>query len=136
MRADDWPQKLSAVCQEWQALAFDWDGRDCVTFAGDCILAVTGEDPIEDIRGRYKSKIGAARVIKNEGFDSLGDMIASRLDEARLDQLRRGDVALFEGLEGDFVGVVMGAHALSPTGSGGLVQTSLKLAKRGFKANG
>jgi len=128
----DWPQNLSRLASAWRDRPYDWNGSDCVTFAGDAVFVQTGVDPIEDVRGRYSTKLGALRVIKNEGFDCLGDMIADRFTECRIDQLSRGDIALFPGDDGDFVGVVFGHYAVAPHGQG-LIQVSLKFAERGFK---
>lgn len=131
-RFEDWPTRLSRVCQEWAQVPHDWDGADCATFAAECALAITGVDFLDKIRGRYTTPIGAARVIKSEGFDSLEEMLSAHLEACEVNQAGRGDVVLFDGEHGDFMAVVVGIFAVAP-GAEGLVQTHLKFAKAGFK---
>lgn len=132
MRHVHWPQRLSAICEEWRQRPYDWNGSCCVTFAGDCVWAITGVDPIKDLRGRYSTKRGALRVLANEGHSCLADMVATRFTECRIDQLQRGDLAVFPGKDGDFIGVVLGHYAVAPHGRG-LIQVNLSFAERGFK---
>lgn len=131
-RLEDWPQRLSIEADAWKHIGHDWDGHDCATFAGNCIREQTGDDVIAHLRGRYKTKVGAMRVIKSEGFDSLDEMIASMLEPCEPEQCGRGDVVLFDGELGEFVGVVLGTYAVAP-GAEGLVQVNLKFAKRGYR---
>lgn len=131
-RFEDWPSRLSQVCDDWRDVSHDWNGADCVTFAAECALAITGVDFIENIRGRYTTPTGAARVIKSEGFDSFEEMLGSMLESCDPNQARRGDVLLFDGEFGEFIGVVIGVFAVSP-GIGGLVQSHIQFAKAGFR---
>ena len=131
-RLGDWPQRLSAHCQLWNNTPHDWNGADCVTFAADAVLAISGVDPIEDLRGRWTTRSGALRVIKNEGFSSLSEIVASRFEECRIDEVGRGDIVMCPGEAGEFVAVVMGHYAVAP-GEHGLMQVSLQFAERGFK---
>ena len=131
-RFENWPTRLSEVCQEWRQVPHDWNGRDCATFAAECALAITGVDFIEKIRGRYTTPTGAARVIKSEGFDSLEEMVGSILEPCEPMRVGRGDVVLCDGEHGDFLAVVMGMFAVAP-GADGLVQVHLKFAKAGFR---
>ncbi len=131
-RFTDWPQRLSAECDAWKDRPHDWDGSDCATFAGDCVLAMTGKDLLEGIRGRYTTPRGAARVIKSEGFDSLEQFVESLLSPCEPIRCGRGDVVICDGDEGEFLGVVVGTFAVAPHANG-LVQVHLKFAKKGFK---
>lgn len=131
-RVQDWPQRLSAECQAARNTPHSWGEHDCATFAADCVFAMTGENLLDGYRGRYTTAIGAARIIKNEGFDSLADMVASKTEPCAPVMCGRGDIVLVDGEHGEFLAVVMGHYAVAP-GPSGIVQVSLKFAKRGFK---
>jgi hypothetical protein len=130
-RAVDWPQRLSEKMLQAQPLAHEWGSNDCVIFCADCVEAMTGLDPIEDVRGRWTSKIGAARVIKSAGFESLGEMAADRLNEIPVSECKRGDVVLCDGEAGEFLAIVIAHYCVAP-GPYGLAQIPLSQAQKGF----
>ena len=39
----------------YRRTGFAWGRDDCVHFAGDWVLKLTGEDPIEEYRGKYST---------------------------------------------------------------------------------
>ena len=131
-RFEDWPQRLTRCAIEAQSRPFVWGAHDCATFAADCVLEMTGVDLIEGMRGRYDGPISAAKLIKNEGFDDLGDIVSGILEEIDVDRCARGDVVLCEGEEGDFLAIVVGLTAVGPT-EAGLRHVPLPAAKRGFR---
>ena len=131
-RLEHWPQALSHMSLEARHTPHEWGTHDCALFAANCVEAITGDDLMHDIRGRYSSPVGAARVIKNEGFDSLEEMVASRTEPCAVNECRRGDVVICDGENGDFLAVVMGHYAVAPAPEG-LVQVSLMHARRGFR---
>ncbi|MEL6754937.1 MAG: hypothetical protein AAFP81_00765 [Pseudomonadota bacterium] len=132
MRRSDWQQKLSQEAIRLQNTPYEFGEHDCILFAANCVLAMTGRDLADDIRGRYKTEIGAARIIKNEGFSSLGDMIADRLPEIELREVGRGDVVLCDGPYGEFAAMVVGKTCVSP-GRNGMIHIPVSQAKRGYR---
>lgn len=132
MRRSDWQQRLSMEAIRLQNVPYEFGEHDCILFAANCVMAMTGEDPADDIRGRYKTEIGAARIIKNSGFKSLGDMIADRLPEVAMDQVRRGDVVLCNGPHGEFAAMVVGKTCVGP-GRDGMLHIPLSQALRGYR---
>lgn len=69
---------------------------DCLLTTCDAIEAVIGTDPASEVRGKYKSRAGAYRLIKQRGFDSLGAVLADRFEEIPVAMAQRGDVGIFE----------------------------------------
>lgn len=67
-------------------------------FAADCALAVCGIDIAEKVRGRYKTKSGAMRVLKSE-FGDLESGLSSFFIEIEPDKATRGDIVMFHGDE-------------------------------------
>jgi len=132
MRREDWEQRLSSLCIDKSEVPHVWGEWDCVIFCAMAVEEMTGENLIADIKGAWTSKIGAARVIKNNGFDSLGDMVADRLKEKPLPFIKRGDVVLCDGPDGEFIGIVMGHFSVGP-GPTGLASVPIDQAIRGFE---
>jgi hypothetical protein len=125
---------LLAVWREQRADGFAWGVRDCLTFCGDVALAMTGTDPIADLRGRYTTAVGARRVMASEGWADMGDVAASFLDEIPVAWARSGDWAQIDNGDGtDTLGVVAGATIAARTETRGIGQVPLTGARRAFR---
>lgn len=124
----NWPQLLAETIQAAKQRPFLWGETDCCLFAADCALAQTGRDPAASYRGRYKTALGASRLIKTAGgLTAILDSQYARIDP-RLAQ--RGDLALFDGPYGETVGVVF-AGIWAPTEQGvSMIDTAPKLMWR------
>lgn len=121
-RRDDWQSRLSAAAAAGRAAEFRWGAHDCVTFAADCVLAMTGFDPLSDYRGDYDSEIGAGRILLERGHETLADAITEQLG-APLENVRmmgRGDVALVEHDGTRAAGVCLGHVVAVPAKTRGL----------------
>lgn len=84
-------QRLRELVIERAAMPFAWGYRDCCLWAADAVLAVTGTDPVADIRGTYFSAKQAARVMRDHG--GLETMLRDRLGDP-IDDPIDGDVCL------------------------------------------
>lgn len=114
-RLPDWPARLHAFVDSVKAEPFRWDGHDCaVGWAADAVLAMTGEDPAKDCRGRYQTARGAAKTMKRKGFDNLADLAASKLPEIHVSQAKLGDIAVIpkDDVFGGSLGIVNGETIL------------------------
>ncbi|NWO06875.1 MAG: hypothetical protein HLX50_14620 [Alteromonadaceae bacterium] len=80
-RLNDWPTQLANFLLEKQKQPFEWGSNDCCLFAADAILAMGGRDVAKDVRGRYKTAIGAHRIMKKLGSGSLVELLTQRLGE-------------------------------------------------------
>lgn len=74
------------------ASGFVWGQTDCATFFGDCVEAVSGDDPLKEYR-HYDSHIGAMRLLMREGHDSMLTFVEQRFVEIPIAHLRCGDLA-------------------------------------------
>lgn len=111
MRVPGWEDKLAKVIADAETQSFDWGTHDCVTFASEAALAITGRDPIADLRGRWDSALSAKRELRKLG--GIQSAVSRKMGEP-LSTPRcagRGDVILSD--EG-FLGVVVLAHAVAP----------------------
>lgn len=82
---------------------FAWGTSDCVTWAGDAVWALTGRDPIADLRGSYFSARGAARVCAAHG--GMPAMLDLRLPAGR--------ICSSAAIDGDVCLLVADAHVRS-----------------------
>ena len=131
-RVKNWDVELYRLTTAAVLKQHAWGDHDCLTFAADCVVVITGEDLANDVRSQYDSAYSAAKLIKENGFEDFGDMVASRLPEIEVGAAMRGDVVLNDGPEGEFLGVVDGQVSVAP-GAEGLLQVPLAQAKRAFK---
>lgn len=132
-RIKGWEQRLFKLTSNAGRRAFSWGDHDCVTFAADCVMAMTGYDPIHDIRGTWSTEIGAKRAMLKAGSRDLGDLAAARLEEIPISQTKRGDIVLAgEENSDDFLAIVVGHMAAGPAETG-LQHISMSQAKRAYR---
>lgn len=63
---------LAAHCRAGASAAFAWGGMDCTSWVADWVLTLTGRDAMAEWRGRYRSRIGFARLLRREPEGLLG----------------------------------------------------------------
>lgn len=96
-RLDNWRARLSDEMDRQRTAPFDWGTHDCgLGFAGGIVLALTGEDVAAPYRGRYTTMIGAARLLKKEGCETVGDLLARHFAEIDPAQASIGDLGVVE----------------------------------------
>ena len=128
MRLRDWQSRLDAAIREARARPFEWGRHDCALFAAGCVAALTGADPASDLRGRYTTETGAARVIKRlGGLEGIGDARLGPRVPVLCAQV--GDVGLIEQDGRDMAAVCAGQHWLAAALEGGLAVLPLAAAR-------
>lgn len=111
-RLPGWPELLAAYIDQRSAMPFAWGSNDCCTFAADGVQAITGLDPMADLRG-YGGALQAQRILRNGGLMAL---VSDRLGWQLPPQFaHRGDVVLVP-MSGDqqFLGLCMGSSFAAP----------------------
>ncbi|MDG9890554.1 DUF6950 family protein [Pseudomonas juntendi] len=105
MRYRDWPTRLHETIQAAFERPFLWGEFDCCLFVADCAAAICGVDPAKEYRGRYKTEIGAKRVIASThgSVEAVLDTYFERID---VQFAQRGDIVSFEGASGKCVAVL------------------------------
>ena len=96
-RLANWEARLSVTIAEWRERPFRWD-RDCARWMAAFVIAQTDEDPLADLRGKYRTK----RQSMVERLDEVFPRVPTAL-------ARRGDIAL---TQGNCLGCVIGGDAL------------------------
>ncbi len=105
-RLPDWETRLGETVARWRTRPFRWD-RDCARWLADCVIAQTGEDPLEDLRGQYRTKRGALRLLAEKPMAQRLDEKFPRVEPAFA---RRGDIAL---MQDSCLGLVLGGEAMA-----------------------
>ena len=119
IRFQNWPERLEEYVRVNRNVPFSWGSNDCVVYVCNAIVAMTGEDPLDGIRGTYDSEISAKRVVIEQGgmerfFDARFRRHRNKLDA------RRGDIGLMPGdsLEWAPMGLCRGPYWCGPTPNG------------------
>lgn len=116
-RLTDWETRLTALVAERLQMPFAWGAHDCVLFAADCIQAVTGVDPVADLRGQWHDQSSAVRSIARLG--GLQTAVTQRMGlPVGALYAQRGDLVLHcrDGTEA--LAVCLGEHLAGPSESG------------------
>lgn len=109
-RVHEWRENLHNLVIKLHTTPLHWGYTDCwLGLGGPNILAMTGKDYFSDFLGTYDSPIGALRMLKSKGFNSLEEMLKSQFKEIHVSQAWVGDEVIMDGEEtGGAIGVVLG----------------------------
>lgn len=107
MRVSNWEEALSHYLQDRREMPFEYGVNDCCMFAAGAVEAITGQNPMSDFIGKYKSLASSVRAIKDAGYESIEQIIDERFEEIPVGFASTGDLAFFDGS----VGVVLGGRA-------------------------
>ena len=106
-RLVDWQERLWRVFDEEATVPFEWGFHDCCTFAAKCVDAQYGTDFLSNFEGTYKTELESKRWcmlrFKTTHLPTIFDLFLTRLDTPK--QVQRGDIVIFEGLNGLTAGV-------------------------------
>lgn len=95
-RLPDWELRLTEYIMDSRnagaGLQMDWEATTCTSWVGGAIEAVTGVDPYQPWKGRHKDAFEAIRRIREGGFNSLEELIASLFVEIPPVMAQRGDI--------------------------------------------
>lgn len=133
MRQDNWPQTLAEVVRVHQGQPYRWGRFDCITFAADCIGAVTGRNYMAAIQ-QYDCETGAARALLATGHRSAYQFFRANFEPLAPALLAQGDVGFVRADGAGLAGpaVVLGDVAIARDHSG-WQRLSLQDLNYGFK---
>ncbi|KAB2764795.1 hypothetical protein F9K98_01225 [Brucella anthropi] len=130
MRHHDWEKRLVAITEAHLNSPMVWGQSDCILTAADAVEAVLGDDPAKDIRGKYKSKTAAYRLIKQRGFKSVAEALSSLFEEIPVALAQRGDLGVYENTAGYFC-----EYGFAVKGEDGLRFLPRTMAEKAFKVS-
>lgn len=107
MRLSTWENQLIEYIASKRHQSFEYGSNDCAHFVAGAVQAMTGEDPMPEMRGQYDSEFGSLRVLKEIGEGDLESTMDAKFNAIEIGLAQRGDIAFFDGS----IGVVMGSFA-------------------------
>jgi len=107
VRLSTWENQLIEYIASKRHQPFEYGSNDCAHFVAGAVQAMTGEDPMPEIRGQYDSALGGLRVLKEIGEGDLESTMDAKFNVIEIGLAQRGDIAFFDGS----IGVIMGAFA-------------------------
>lgn len=87
---------LDVMDRPWQ-----WGVADCCTAACDVFARLHGLDPMEPLRGRYSTRMGALRQIaRRGGWLAMGNALAARAGLQHVPTGLPGDIGIIRDAQG------------------------------------
>lgn len=109
IRLPDWETRLHDFLRQREGACHTWGATDCCLNAADAVLAITGEDPAIEFRGRYTTAIGAARALRRYGEGTIEATLDAKFPIVGRAFARRGDLVLVD----ELVAIVIGDQAVA-----------------------
>lgn len=134
-RLQDWQPRLREVLALYTAGTFSRGTFDCGTLWADAVLAVTGEDRLACIRGKYTTKKGALITLRGLEVGTAAALADKLFVPCRATLLQRGDLAAAPAaLKNPLTApaIVVGTHAVTMSETEGLVYYPLQLISHGW----
>ncbi|MER9170908.1 hypothetical protein NKI12_26855 [Mesorhizobium australicum] len=97
-RLKDWDKRLARLVSSIKDEPGVWGETDCLLTAAAAIEAVTGQDIMAPWRGRYKTELGAAKLMRKEGCETVEDVLGKFFGLPEIGRLSalRGDVGVVD----------------------------------------
>jgi len=109
-RRPDWEQRLHEFVATAFGKPYAWGKHDCVLFCFNEIRAVTGRDFGRGVRGKYSTRLTAAKHLDKLGHATLEAFFDALLPEKPIGFAQRGDIVL---ADDGIPAVCVGEFALS-----------------------
>lgn len=115
-RVVGWPERLAQYFAERQARPFEWGAHDCMTFAADAVIMLTGRDPIAQWRGAYATEAEGDAIVGPDGLLAFVSRMMGEFGapECPVELAQRGDWAMVSVGNLLCAGVVTGAFVAAP----------------------
>ena len=70
-RISNWESAFSEYIESKRNTPYEYGTNDCCMFAAGSVEAITGEDPMSEFRGKYKSLATSVRALQEIGAGDL-----------------------------------------------------------------
>lgn len=126
MRRHDWAARMFSVIDAHIHQPFDLGKGGCWPFVARVVDAMTDSQLEQQLAEQYGNDVAVLRLMATPG--AIQEAVTAILGPAAEGRPMRGDVILFDGGEGDAVGIWDGAHvvAMGETGLRKVDRTELK----------
>lgn len=130
-RVTDWENEHVKVIQFHSEHTGQYGVSDCYLLADDNVHAITGNYMFPKGR-KYKSSVGAAKLLLKHGFHNVEEAFASKFEEVPPILAQRGDIGVVE-RDGEICGGVFTALGFAVRGEDRLYYLSVYDVKTAFK---
>lgn len=132
-RFDDWQTRLTDYINSIVRKPFNWGEHDCFIFAGQCVKAMTGNNYIDEMVGKYHDAESSLEYAKSIGVRNHIEFISRRFkSRPSVLNMMRGDVAVIPALQSDYaLGICQGSKVYT-VGESGLYMVCASQAKKAF----
>lgn len=130
MKLYGFPERLSNFTNGRRLQPYTWGTNDCVTFPADAVWAITGEDPIAEIRGTWTDEASAMALLESLG--GLIKAVTARFPKVQREMAERGDLVAFKVAGQLSLAVCVGAHGAAP-GPEGMLLTPMNEARLAWR---
>ena len=98
-KVKNWEKKLANFIEKRSNTPFKWGKNDCCLFVADAVKSITGVDYAKDFRKRYKTKIGAYRILRKFAGGGLVESLEKIAKENNFNLIapkmaKRGDIGV------------------------------------------
>lgn len=131
-RLPDWRSRLHVTIAGVETQPFEYGKNDCALFGASIVFALTGTDPAEAFRGRYKTKLGGVRAIRKAGFKDQLDFLEKTFAEIHPAFAQVGDLGLVDTADGPAVVAILGPLAAG-VGPEGLTRFEVSKITKAFR---
>lgn len=136
-RRHDWPARLRETVEAARRKPFAYGSHDCLLFAADAILAMTGVDLAAPVRGSYHDAEGAAAALAAFAGGGMIEAVEKITAQHGIDRVawafaQRGDAVLVETTIGPALGICIAAHA-AVAAPGGVAMVAMAEAMRAYR---
>lgn len=95
-RVSDWDRRLAKVTETHLKTPSVWGESDCLLKVADAIEAVTGLDLAVTVRGKYKTELGAAKLLLKRKYENVEAVFDDYFEPVGRLMAQRGDVVTIE----------------------------------------
>jgi hypothetical protein len=116
LKRHDWASRMFEQMELHKHREFQWGVNDCCLFVARVIDSMTDSDLVTVLQAAYSDERSALKFIAFHG--DLASAVSAYLGEPVVRRPVRGDAVLFDGGEGDALGICIGTSvvAVGPTG--------------------
>lgn len=125
-------KKLADYISSKEKDFFEFGRNDCALFAAGAIEAITGNNPLSFVIGRYKTFRGGMRQLRKVGYQDHVDFFVQNYVEIPLSQARIGDVAVIETDDGPAICFCCGSF-VACVAENGIERRSILDCQRAFR---
>lgn len=126
-RREGWECSLNEFLFKRKNSSFRYGRNDCCLFVADAVEQMTGVDPADGFRGRYKTKAGAYDLLFEFAGGDIGPAVKKLtrnygMPEVDINHAGRGDIVIVATPRGDALGIVdMTGEQVAVPGRKGLI---------------